>query len=74
MGIVNKRNALLGWLTWRVGKGIAKKKVKSAVPVPGKSQSGGSRKPALFAGIAAAVGGAAWLRRKRKSGEEHSGD
>jgi hypothetical protein len=70
MGIVNKRNALLGWLTWRVGKGIAKKKVKSAVPVAGKSQS--SRKPALFAGIAAAIGGAAWLRRKRKSGGEHT--
>jgi hypothetical protein len=70
MGIVNKRNALLGWLTWRVGKGIAKKKVKSAVPV--KSQSPRRRKPALLAGIAATIGGAAWLRRKRKSGGEHT--
>jgi MYXO-CTERM domain-containing protein len=70
MGILNKRNAVLGWLTWKVGKGVAKKKAKSAVP--GKSQAGGKRKPALFAGVAAALGGAALLRRRRKDGDELS--
>ena len=67
MGIVNKRNAVLGWLAWKVGKGMAKKKAKGVLP--SKSQSSGKRKPAMFAGLAAALGGAAWLRRKRKSGE-----
>jgi hypothetical protein len=70
MGIFNKRNALLGWLAWKVGKGAAKKKAKSAVP--GKSQSSGKGKPALLAGIAAALGSVVWLRRKRKDGGELS--
>ena len=35
MGIVNKRNALLGWLTWKLGKGIAKKKAREAMPGKG---------------------------------------
>lgn len=72
MGIMNKRNAVLGWLTWTAGKRIAKKKVKGAVP--GKSQSSSKRKPALFAGIAAAIGGAALLKRRRKSGGDHPGE
>ena len=32
MGIVNKRNAVLGWLTWTLGKRVAKKKARQAVP------------------------------------------
>jgi len=66
----NKRNAMLGWLAWKVGKGVAKKKAKSAVP--GTSQASGKGKPAMFAGIAAALGGVALLRRKRKGGGELS--
>jgi hypothetical protein len=66
--IFTKRNALLGWTAWRVGKGIAKKKAKSAVP--GKSKSSGRKKPVAFiAGLGAAVGGLALLKRKRKSGD-----
>ncbi len=71
MGIVNKRNAFLGWFAWKVGKGMARKKAKGVIP--GKSQSS-KKKPAMFAGLAAALGGAAWLRRKRKSGGEHTGN
>jgi MYXO-CTERM domain-containing protein len=68
MGIVNRRNAFLGWVAWKVGKGMARKKAKGVMP--GKSQSSsGKRKPAMFAGLAAALGGAAWLRRKRKGGD-----
>ena len=32
MGIVNKRNAVIGWLTLKVGKGILKKKARGAMP------------------------------------------
>ena len=70
MGMFNKRNAMLGWLAWKVGKGVAKKKAKGVVP--GRSQASGKGKPALLAGIAAALGSAVWLRRKRKDGGELS--
>lgn len=32
MGIVNRRNAVLGWTVWSVGKRVAKRKAKQAVP------------------------------------------
>jgi hypothetical protein len=38
--IVNKRNAMLGWLTWKVGKGVAKKKARNAVPGGSKGKRG----------------------------------
>jgi hypothetical protein len=69
MGIVNKRNAVLGWLTWKVGKGVAKKKAKEAIPH--SSHSGKRRKPAVLAGIAA-LGGALLFWRKGKGGH-HEG-
>ena len=67
MGIVNKRNAVLGWLTWNVGKRFAKKKAKAAVP-------SGRRTPKLLAsglGALAAAAGALmfWRKRKGSSGE-----
>jgi LPXTG-motif cell wall-anchored protein len=67
MAIVNKRNAVLGWLTWNVGKRVAKKKAKGAVP------SGGKPRPKILAstaGALAAAGGALlfWRKRKRSGG------
>jgi LPXTG-motif cell wall-anchored protein len=66
MGIVNKRNALLGWLTWNVGKRAARKKAKAAVPA---IEGGRPNKPAvgLAAGLAA-LGGVLFFWRKKKSG------
>jgi hypothetical protein len=32
MKILTKRNAVLGWLTWNVGKRVLKRKAKGAVP------------------------------------------
>lgn len=70
MGIVNKRNALLGWLTWTVGKRAAKKKAKAAVPA---IEGGRPNKPAvgLAAGLAA-LGGVLFFWRKKKSGGDES--
>jgi len=71
--IFTKRNAVLGWTAWKVGKGIAKKKAKSAVP--GKSKSSGRKKPAaILAGLGAAIGGLAILKRKRRGGDSSSSD
>jgi LPXTG-motif cell wall-anchored protein len=69
MGLMNKRNALLGWTVWQVGKRVAKKKAKAAVP----GRSGDSARPnksAIATGLAA-VGGALWFLRRRRgdSGE-----
>jgi LPXTG-motif cell wall-anchored protein len=66
MGIVNKRNALLGWVTWNVGKRVARKKAKAALPAV---EGGRPNKPAvgLAAGLAA-VGGVLFFWRKKKSG------
>lgn len=32
MGIFNRRNAAVGWVTWIVGKRLLKRKAKGAVP------------------------------------------
>jgi len=67
MGIVNKRNAVLGWLTWRLGKRVAKKKAKAAVPAV---EGGKPNKPAIAAGVAALLGGLMFWRKARKRGGE----
>jgi LPXTG-motif cell wall-anchored protein len=72
--IVNKRNAVLGWFTWRIGKRIARRKARSAVPAV---EGGRPNKPAIATGIAA-LGGALlfWRRRRRRAtaGGDTAGD
>jgi hypothetical protein len=65
MSMINKRNAVLGWTVWQVGKRAAKRKAKTAVP----GRSGDSMRPnkgAIAPGVAA-VGGLLWFWRKRRS-------
>ena len=62
MGIVNRRNALLGWGVWKLAKEFGKQKAKEAVPGPG--DHAGLNKGAL-ASMAAAVGGVLWIWRKK---------
>jgi hypothetical protein len=67
MSVVNRRNALLGWVVWTATKRMAKQKAKSA------ATSDGSRMPnkrAIAAGIAAATGGLLFLRRRMGSDDE----
>ena len=70
MGVFNRRNAAVGWLTWVVGKRILRKKAKDAVP----SIDLQSKKPnrsaiaLLFAGVAGALA----LTRKRSGDDESS--
>jgi len=65
MGIVNRRNAVVGWGTLKVAKRLGKKKAREVVP--GTGEHAGLNKSAL-ATIAAAVGGAIFFWRK-KSGD-----
>ena len=71
MGIVNKRNAVLGWLTWNVGKRVVRKKAKAAVPA---IEGGKPNRPAVrvAAGLAT-LGGVLLFWRKKKSGGDDSG-
>jgi hypothetical protein len=66
MTIVNRRNAVLGFVTWEVAKRVGKKKARAAVP--GKGDHAGLNKAAIasiVASVAAAVGGAVWFWRKK---------
>jgi hypothetical protein len=68
MGIVNRRNAVLGWGVWKLAKEYGKQKAKAAVP--GTGDHAGLNKGAL-ASMVAAVGGALWIWRKKS--DETSG-
>ena len=69
MGIINRRNAVLGWAAWQVGKTAAKYKAKQSL----KPED--SRRPGkgMVVGTLAAAGGALWfLRRRRSDGDSES--
>jgi hypothetical protein len=63
MGIVNRRNAMLGWLVWTVGKRVAKRKAKAAVPTI-DSETKRPNTPALVLGLAGAGAVAYWWFRR----------
>ena len=67
MGIVNRRNAVLGWTVWQVGKRAAKKKAKAAVPTVDRDTKK-PNKPAIAAGIAALGAGLMFWRKKSSDG------
>jgi hypothetical protein len=68
MGIFKKRNAVLGWAVWKVGKRVIKRKAKSAVPGTG-GESGRAGRAGLLAGLAA-LGGALFFWRRKSGGDE----
>jgi hypothetical protein len=61
MGIVNKRNAVVGWVVVKVGKRAVKKKAQEAAAAPG-ARTGGA-----VAGALAALAGLLMLKRKKRS-------
>jgi hypothetical protein len=63
MGIINKRNAVLGWATWQVGKSAARRKAKQSL-TPDDSRRPGK---GMVVGTLAAAGGALWFWRRRRS-------
>jgi hypothetical protein len=64
MGIVNKRNAVVGWLVLKATKRVAKKKAQDAVPGP---RTGGA-----IAGALAALGGILFFWRTKRGGGSES--
>lgn len=70
MGILNKRNAVLGWGAWQVGKRIAKRKAKDALP--GRVDDSMRPNKGAIVSALAAVGGALWFWRRRSGDDETS--
>jgi hypothetical protein len=66
MGIINRRNAVLGWSVWQVMKRMGKRKAREAVP--GSGQHAGLNKSAI-ATIVAAITGVLFFWRKKSDGE-----
>jgi hypothetical protein len=62
MSIVNRRNAVIGWGVWKVGKRVAKRKAKSAAP---SVESGRPNKPFLAIAVAGLVGALTFWRKRR---------
>jgi hypothetical protein len=58
MSILNRRNAVVGWLAIKVGKRVAKRKAQEATP---SARTGGA-----FAGVLAAIGGVLFFWRRKR--------
>ena len=72
MSIFNRRNALLGWLTWLGAKTYMRSKARQAVP----GTVEGSKRPnkgAILSAVAA-VGGVLWFWRRRGGDDQPSDD
>ena len=65
MGVVNRRNAMLGWFVWQMGKRLAKRKARDAVPAFDTDTKRPNR-PAIVS-LLAAAGGALLFWRWWKS-------
>jgi hypothetical protein len=63
VGIFNRRNAAVGWVTWMVGKRVLKKKAKDAVPTI-DPQSKKPNKSAIALLIAGSVGALTFWRKR----------
>lgn len=73
MGIVNTRNAVLGWTVWKIAKRMIKRKAKEAIP----GTVEGSKRPnksAIAAAVAAAVGAAMFWRSRSGDDADNGGD
>jgi hypothetical protein len=68
MSILNRRNALFGWVAWKVAKRVGKR--QAAKRLPGDDARAGMG-AALAAAIATAVGALLfWRRRRDASGRQ----
>jgi hypothetical protein len=78
MSITNRRNALLGWAAWQIGKRVVRAKLAGARP--GGARGGGRRRKfAALVPAALAVAAGIWFwRRQADDGadgpEQGSGD
>jgi hypothetical protein len=65
MSILNKRNAIVGWVAVKLGKRVVKQKAANAVP---SARTGGAA-----AGALAALGGVLFFWRRKRGGDGAEG-
>jgi len=70
MALMNRRNALLGWAVWQVGKQAAKRKAKASMSA-GPDDSAKPSKRVVAAGLAT-LGGVLWFRNRRRNGSDET--
>ena len=63
MGVINRRNAVMGWAVWKVAKRAGRMKARDVTP----SVEGGKPNKSLIAVVFAAVAGAFAVLRGRRS-------
>lgn len=70
MGILNRRNAVIGWAAIKAGKYFARKKARGAIPGAASASGSGAKKASGIAAAIAALGGALmfWRRRREPDG------
>jgi len=68
MSIVNRRNAVFGWIAWNVAKRVLRSKARRAVPAV-DAETRRPNKPAIVAALAT-LGIGAWLARHYTEGDE----
>ncbi len=69
MSILNRRNAMLGWAAWAVGKRVLKRKAKAAVPSRVAEARGPSKRGVALL-VATGAGVAAFIRRRSGSDDD----
>jgi hypothetical protein len=69
VGIVNRRNAVLGWGVLKLGKRMMKRKAKGATPTV---EGGRPNKSFLAVTLAGLAGALTFWRRRRNSSSENS--
>jgi hypothetical protein len=71
VGVFNRRNAAVGWLTWNVGKRVLKRKAKGAVPsIDAETKKPNKSAIALFA--ASVVGALTFWKKRSGSSDDDS--
>jgi len=65
VALFNRRNAVLGWSVWKLGKRAGKKKAKGAAP----SVEGGKPNKSAIAIALAGIAGSLMFWRRRNSSE-----
>jgi len=70
MTVVNRRNAVLGWATWKIAHNLARRKARQALPAENRS-----KKPAIAAAGAAALAGSLlfWRKARRRTEDVQGG-
>jgi hypothetical protein len=71
MSIVNRRNAMIGWVTWTTAKRLATMKAKRAVPKREGGRSTGKKAMTAGAALAAAAGLVVFWRVKHRDATDY---